>query len=1623
MLRKIIFLGFYLSLINFSLYGQVVNLPCQTDETAMMGVTATIDLDRKNFGGPFSQGYLHNFDIPNNFGDCKRIDQIDVDIAIFSIDATGLDPTCNVFSYFTNLYNNCTDFATGSCGSFADDNSNPIDMNQSFTFSNPTGGFPSQTFDLGSVFGVDIVPAMSNTGCPDGQNTILSGGITIDYEICVTITIVDDVASSTVDLGQDITVCPSSDAQLDAGAGFSSYIWGPNGEMTQTINTGPGTYTVTVTDNNGCSSEDEIIVDAFPTPTIDFSPNDPMVCNNGTTTIGVTQSYSSYAWNIGLGSQNVDVGPGTFTVTVTDNNNCTNEASITVQNVAPPNPGNNNATITCNNGAVVNFDALLGVHDNGGTWSDVNFSGVDPNIDDQNASFLGVPPNSYDFVYTVAGIGPCPPEQAIITVTVFPEVDAGTDNAVSFCEGTGAVNFFDLLGNPDISGFWTNLNNANVDLTDGSSVDLSQLTLGSYTFTYMLPANGGCPSDQAFLTIAIQTGANAGDDNSISICEGADFDLATLVSANADGGGDFVDINSIGNLTGSTITTSGLAGQSLTYEYRVGDSNGMCGQDIATIIVNIESSLSAGISTDSTFCSGGNIDLFTLLSNEDAGGTFTDIDGAGGLAGSMLNTAGITPGTYNFSYRIGDGVTCPVDESSFEITITDGPSGSFDINDFSLCEGQCQEVNYLVNGVNSIDVESSITLFSVSSTIPVSQIVNNDSLSIVFCNDPGGGSASGDTIFISPTDTIQLNIETITDELCSVDVMDSILITTVSQNSFVLDTSICISDTLVISGMQFFVGNESFIDTLSGGACDSIVNINVTFTESDTVRFNDIICDGDSILLFGTFYTADNSMDEFMLGSGSGCDSLIQINIDFFPESSSIIDDALCENQSLMINGELYNQANPSGVETIENGSVNGCDSIITVMLTFSPSATLLIDDQFCSDDQIMVGNEIFDINNSTGTVTLPGTECDTVVTIDLSFFADATGDFTGTFCDDFSIDIGGITFDINNPQDEITISNGSINGCDSTVMVDLDFFPQAMGMFNGTFCRNFTIDIGVVTFDIDNPQDVVIIPNASINGCDSTVMVDLDFFQESISTVDDEVCENEVLFVLNGTEYGGMNTTGTEIIPNGSSNGCDSTVIIALLLNQTTRENINETICEGDSILINDIYQTTPGNYADTLQQVNGCDSIITTILALENCMLNIGINQTNNVCEDDDNGIIILNGLETVMPPFTVSSIGQNMGITDMVTFDDITDAYILTGLISDIYEITITNANGDVLDQFDVEIIFTNPSINIDAATVNPPICNGDLASIILDISGGSEPFIFQWTDPTIGNTNQATDLSPMQYGVTITDMTGCMTDTMFMIDDVEAIDATFESLNVSCENEMDGSIRILNVQNGVEPYLLLLNGDILLNNQINGLAAGVYTVSVIDAIGCSSEEMTIEIENSESLFANYQTSYIIQGDSIQIVGDLLNDSLFFEWNVNTGLSCTDCPFPLFSSTISEILELTVSDTTGCSQQFIFEVTVEDIDLDNLIPNVFSPNGDGTNDIFEINLDPTRIASMQMNIYDRWGSLVYSELSTDGSIGWNGDIDGQTGLNGVYVYTLDVVYLDNERETALGDLTLIR
>ncbi|MGB3546213.1 MAG: SprB repeat-containing protein, partial [Saprospiraceae bacterium] len=242
-------------------------------------------------------------------------------------------------------------------------------------------------------------------------------------------------------------------------------------------------------------------------------------------------------------------------------------------------------------------------------------------------------------------------------------------------------------------------------------------------------------------------------------------------------------------------------------------------------------------------------------------------------------------------------------------------------------------------------------------------------------------------------------------------------------------------------------------------------------------------------------------------------------------------------------------------------------------------------------------------------------------------------------------------------------------------------------------------------------------------------------------------------------------------------------------------------------------------GTYTVTVTEGNGCKAI-GNVTITQPPMISKSVEVTDVTCFGGSDGAI-----DVMVSGGTIPySYNWSTGAT---TQD-------LTGLMAGLYSITVTDANGCMMSILNI-VVEQSPQINLTISGTDVD-CNGAATgSVDLGVSGGTPPFTYNWSN---GATTQ--DLSNVvagTYSVTVTDVFECDATISITINQPAALSITGTVTNLDCFGDEDGSIDIT-VTGGTAPYIYSYsNGST--SQDISGLVAGTYTVTVTDANGCTDE----------------------------------------------------------------------------------------------------------------------------------------------------------------------------------------
>ncbi len=329
----------------------------------------------------------------------------------------------------------------------------------------------------------------------------------------------------------------------------------------------------------------------------------------------------------------------------------------------------------------------------------------------------------------------------------------------------------------------------------------------------------------------------------------------------------------------------------------------------------------------------------------------------------------------------------------------------------------------------------------------------------------------------------------------------------------------------------------------------------------------------------------------------------------------------------------------------------------------------------------------------------------------------------------------------------------------------------------------------------------------------------------------------------------------------------------------------------------------------------------------------------------------------------------------------------------------------------------LITVVPRAELNLATTNNKICEGNSTTIF---ASGSQYFI--WT-PTLTinqlnpNTASVNPMSTTNYTVLAYNVIGTKTCNVTKEIEIQVIAKIIPSVsgNVTiCEGE---TVKL--IANGSDTYQWIPpNGLSVTDKSIvyaNPKYTTTYTVTVSNSGNCG-ELAYVQVKVNPNPTVNAGPDLTFN----------LDDPMYLEakgsgtltWIFGQEIQCEVCPNTQIFPKTSGCYQIQAVNSFGCKA--IDEVCVEVTANYNMyIPNIFTPNDDGKNDVFTV--FGTGFTKIEISVFDRWGAKLYT--TTDINKGWDGTFKGVLSKEDTYVYKVNFTTLDGKKITKTGHVTLMK
>ncbi|GAB5526054.1 MAG: hypothetical protein Roseis2KO_39260 [Roseivirga sp.] len=340
-----------------------------------------------------------------------------------------------------------------------------------------------------------------------------------------------------------------------------------------------------------------------------------------------------------------------------------------------------------------------------------------------------------------------------------------------------------------------------------------------------------------------------------------------------------------------------------------------------------------------------------------------------------------------------------------------------------------------------------------------------------------------------------------------------------------------------------------------------------------------------------------------------------------------------------------------------------------------------------------------------------------------------------------------------------------------------------------------------------------------------------------TITTMDANNCTGTLNVVITEPDALKVNPDQADVTCNGADNG-------VILVNADGGTAPYEYSLDGTTFSATDFPDLAAGNYTLTVRDANGCTDM-TMVTITEPDALALSVTGTSDVtCGNDADGTVSVS-LSGGTAPYTYSLDGTNFG-----------DDSALAGLLKGDYTLTIRDAN-----DCSISTMFTIDGPDAIAATTKggDVSCNGGAdGSLTVTAMGGNGGFTY-----SLDGTNFVTDpvfsgLVAGMYTVVVKDQNDCRITVTHTINEPSALVLQFESVDISCNGEVDGQIAGF-ASGGTAPYQYSLDGTTFQTGAFQNLSAGTYTLTVKDDNDCTTTA-TVTISEPDVLMASATTTTV-------------------------------------------------------------------------------------------------------------------------------------------------------------------
>jgi len=426
-------------------------------------------------------------------------------------------------------------------------------------------------------------------------------------------------------------------------------------------------------------------------------------------------------------------------------------------------------------------------------------------------------------------------------------------------------------------------------------------------------------------------------------------------------------------------------------------------------------------------------------------------------------------------------------------------------------------------------------------------------------------------------------------------------------------------------------------------------------------------------------------------------------------------------------------------------------------------------------------------------------------------------------------------------------------------------------------------------------------------------------------------------------------------------------------------------------------------GTYSATIKDINNCTFTISNIVISQPAALTATRVFANVLCFGGNTGSI------------TITAAGGTPGYQYSLNGGPYQGSNVFAGLVAATYSVTVRDANNCTTSISGV--VISQPAA-LSATTVTQGAGCGILpsGSITVTAGGGTAPYQYALNGGTYQSSNVFSGLAGATYSISVRDANGCTFSTS------ATVGASF-NLTVSSINDATicagTSITLTTVSNGTSFSWSPATGLSSSTAQSPTATPTTFTQYIVTAsLGPCSAKDTVNISVNPAPAVNAGADQtVILGEEATI--NATASPGIYLWTPAAGLSSTNTLSTKAKPTVTTPYTLRVTTDQGCTATD--EITINVL-ADCVKPvNVFTPNGDGINDTWQVTVGGNCTKSVEVTVFNRNGAVVYQNKNYSNS--WDGTYNGKGLPDGTYYWVIQYVYLTSRVVTAKGNVTILR